>query len=111
MAKVPTPPPSRDPLESHRPSVGSARGPGAGQSLLCDQQEASMGPLPPSRAVSFLQMRRMFPRAERSDKKPRVPTSKGGSPKPQLPPALPPSLSQTLVPWHRWQSCGKGQHP
>lgn len=63
-----------------------------------DQQEGQCGtPAATSPGpVSFLEIRKVCPRAKRSNKKPRVPASEGGSARPHLPPALP--LSQTPIP-------------
>lgn len=71
---------------------------------------ANLGPrLPPPTSVSFLQMRRVSPRVERCNKKPRVPTSRGRSTEPRLPPALPLLFLQLVCPGARGAGQGEGR--
>lgn len=90
-----------------RQDPGPAGGPG---SVI--QQEAGVEPPPTPGAVPFLRTRRALPRAQRSQKEPREPTSQSGGTKPRLPPALPApaptSLLQNLVPGGGGPSTG---HP
>ncbi|XP_058559120.1 protein NATD1 isoform X1 [Neofelis nebulosa] len=73
---------------------------------------ANLGPhLPPLTSVSFLQMRRVSPRVERCNKKPRVPTSRGRSTEPRLPPALPLLFLQLVCPGAGGHARVRGEPP
>ena len=73
---------------------------------------ANLGPrLPPPTSVSFLQMRRVSPRVERCNKKPRVPTSRGRSTEPRLPPALPLLFLRLVCPGAGGQARARGEPP